>query len=161
MEKILISACLLGERVRYHGGDARIEHPRLRAWAAEGRLVLVCPEVEGGLTTPRPAAEITTTSSGRRVLTATGRDVTDAFDRGAEAALAACAAHGIHIAILKDASPSCGSHSVYDGSFRGRRVAGEGVAASRLAAAGVRIFSEAEIDAAGAYLAAVEDRNSR
>src|SRR5439155_16369381 len=89
VEKILISACLLGERVRYHGGDARIEHPSLHAWAAEGRLVLVCPEVEGGLTTPRPAAEITTTPNGRRVLTATGRDVTDAFDRGAEAALAA------------------------------------------------------------------------
>ena len=158
MEKILISACLLGERVRYHGGDARIEHPSLRAWAAEGRLVLVCPEVEGGLTTPRPAAEITTTPNGRRVHTATGRDVTDAFDRGAEAA---CAAHGIRIAILKDASPSCGSHSVYDGSFRGRRVAGEGVAAARLATAGVRIFSEAEIDAASAYLAAVEDRHSR
>ena len=59
LEKILISACLLGERVRYHGGDARIEHPILRRWQDEGRLVPLCPEVTGGLTTPRPAAEIT------------------------------------------------------------------------------------------------------
>ena len=57
MEKILVSACLLGERVRYHGGDARIEHPILQRWSEEGRLVPICPEVAGGLSTPRPAAE--------------------------------------------------------------------------------------------------------
>ena len=62
--EILISACLLGERVRYHGGDARIEHPILRRWLEEGRLVPACPEVAGGLTTPRPAAEITTSPGG-------------------------------------------------------------------------------------------------
>ena len=152
MEKILISACLLGERVRYHGGDARSEHPILRRWQGEGRLVPLCPEVTGGLATPRPAAEITVTPEGRRVLTAAGQDVTDAFERGAEAAANACAAHGIRIAILKDASPSCASHSIYDGSFSGRHVEGLGVTAARLRAAGVRIFSESEIDSAASYL---------
>jgi uncharacterized protein YbbK (DUF523 family) len=152
MEKILISACLLGERVRYHGGDARLEHPTLRRWQEEGRLVPLCPEVTGGLTTPRPAAEITVSPEGRRVLTAAGHDVTAAFERGAEAAINACAAHGIRIAILKDGSPSCGSRSIYDGTFGCRRVDGEGVTAARLRAAGVRIFSESQIDAAAVCL---------
>ena len=146
MDKILISACLLGERVRYHGGDARIEHPTLRRWQDEGRLVPLCPEVTGGLTTPRPAAEITVTPEGRRVLTAARQDVTGAFERGAEAAAHACAAHGIRIAILKDGSPSCGSRSIYDGTFSGQSVDGQGLTATRLAADGIAIFSEEEID---------------
>ena len=156
MEKILVSACLLGERVRYHGGDAWIGHPILRRWHEEGRLVPLCPEVTGGLTTPRPAAEITVTPEGRRVLTAAGQDVTGALERGAEAAANACAAHGIRIAILKDGSPSCGSRSIYDGSFSGRRLDGEGLTTTRLLAAGIRIFSENEIDAATNYLQALD-----
>jgi uncharacterized protein YbbK (DUF523 family) len=156
MQRVLISACLLGERVRYHGGDARIGHPILERWQAEGRLVPLCPEVTGGLTTPRPAAELVTTLHGRRVITAAGQDVTDAFYRGAEAAAAMCATHGIQIAILKDGSPSCGSSVIYDGSFTGRRIGGAGVTASRLRAAGIRIFSESEIDAASAYLEDLE-----
>jgi uncharacterized protein YbbK (DUF523 family) len=155
LEKILISACLLGERVRYHGGDAQCEHPILHRWLAEGRLVPLCPEVIGGLSTPRPAAEITVTAEGQSVLTAAGADVTRAFERGAEAAVHACAAHGIRVAILKDGSPSCGSRSIYDGTFSGRQVDGEGITATRLRAAGVRIFSESEIDSAAAYLDSV------
>jgi uncharacterized protein YbbK (DUF523 family) len=156
MEKILISACLLGERVRYHGGDARIEHPVLGRWLAEGRLVAVCPEVAGGLSTPRPAAEITTQPGGRWVLTQTGRDVTSAFERGAAAAALACAANGIRVAILKDGSPSCGSRAIHDGSFSGRRVAGQGLTAARLAVDRIAIFSENDIDAAAEYVAALE-----
>ena len=158
MEKILISACLLGERVRYHGGDARLEDPVLRRWHAEGRLVPLCPEVAGGLSTPRPAAEITVTPEGRRVLTAAAQDVTGAFERGADAAASACAAHGIRIAILKDGSPSCGSHAIYDGTFTRRRINGQGVTAARLHRTGVRIFSETELDSAAEYLASLERR---
>ena len=161
MERILISACLLGERVRYHGGDARSEHPTLRRWQDEGRLVPLCPEVTGGLATPRPAAEIIVTPEGRRVLTAAGTDVTRAFERGADAAAHACAAHGIRIAILKDCSPSCGSRTIYDGTFSGRQVDGEGVTATRLRAAGVRIFSEFEIDSAAACLQALATTDDR
>jgi uncharacterized protein YbbK (DUF523 family) len=161
VERILISACLLGERVRYHGGDARREHPTLRRWQDEGRLVPLCPEVTGGLTTPRPAAEIAVTPEGRRVLTAAGADVTGAFERGADAAARACATHGIRIAILKDGSPSCGSRSIYDGSFSGRQVDGEGVTATRLRAAGVRIFSESEFDSAAACLDALATTDDR
>ena len=156
MERILISACLLGERVRYHGGDARCEHPTLRRWQDEGRLVPLCPEVTGGLATPRPAAEITITPEGRCVLTAAGTDVTRAFERGADAAAHACAAHGIRIAILKDGSPSCGSRSIHDGTFSGHRVNAQGFTAARLAADGIAIFSEEEIDSAADYLKTLE-----
>jgi uncharacterized protein YbbK (DUF523 family) len=161
VEKILISACLLGERVRYHGGDARREHPALQRWQAEGRLVPLCPEVTGGLSTPRPAAEIVVTPEGRRVLTTAGTDVTRAFERGAEEAARTCAAHGIRVAILKDGSPSCGSHSIYDGTFSGRQTAGEGMTATRLRAAGVQIFSELEIDSAAACLNALATADDR
>jgi uncharacterized protein YbbK (DUF523 family) len=156
MEKILISACLLGERVRHHGGDARLDDPILARWREEGRLVPLCPEVTGGLTTPRPAAEVVVTSEGRRVLTAVGQDVTLAFERGAEAAANLCAAHDIRIAILKDRSPSCGGGEIYDGSFTGRRIHGEGVTAARLRGIGVRIFTEDELQAAFDYLETLE-----
>jgi uncharacterized protein YbbK (DUF523 family) len=155
MEKILISACLLGERVRYHGGDARIDHPLLRRWLEEGRLVPVCPEVAGGLATPRPAAEITTTGEGCRVLTETGVDVTGAFRLGAEVA-AQCAAGTARLAILKDGSPSCGSRTIADGSFSGQRVPGQGLTAARLAAVGVRVFCESELEEAARYVASLE-----
>jgi uncharacterized protein YbbK (DUF523 family) len=158
VEKILISACLLGERVRYHGGDARVDDAHLQRWHDEGRLVPLCPEIVGGLSTPRPAAEIVITPQGRRVLTAAGADLTRAFEDGADAAVRACVLHGIRMAILKDGSPSCGSGSIYDGSFRGRRLAGDGITAARLRAAGTRIFNESQIDAAADYLDDLEER---
>jgi uncharacterized protein YbbK (DUF523 family) len=164
MEKVLVSACLLGARVRYHGGDARTEHPALARWREEERLVSVCPERDGGLPTPRPPAEIVGAAGGSGVIaklavvrTAAGADVTAAFLRGAEAALDAVRQHRIRIAILKDGSPSCGSGSIYNGTFSGTRVAGAGVTAAMLQAHGVRVFSEREIDAASAYLAALEN----
>jgi uncharacterized protein YbbK (DUF523 family) len=159
MERVLISACLLGEPVRYHGGDARIEHPILRRWRREGRLVPLCPEVAGGLTTPRPAAEIRITPAGRRVLTAAGVDVTEAFERGSAAAAAACATDGIRVAVLKDGSPSCGSGTIHDGTFSGRRTGGLGLTAARLASEGVTIFREDQIDEAARHVEALDRLN--
>jgi uncharacterized protein YbbK (DUF523 family) len=156
MQRILVSACLLGERVRYHGGDARLDDPILERWRQEERLVPLCPETAGGLPTPRPPAEIATTPQGRRVLTAAGRDVTAAFERGADRAADACAAHNIRIAILKDRSPSCGVSAIHDGRFSGRLTPGQGVTAARLQAMGVRIFSEMEIDEARKHLETLE-----
>jgi uncharacterized protein YbbK (DUF523 family) len=156
--KILISACLLGERVRYHGGDARCAHPILDRWQAEGRLVPICPEVAGGLSTPRPAAELATTAGGRRVLTMAGADVTAAFERGADEAVERSLRDNVRVAILKDGSPSCGSRTIYDGSFSGRRMPGQGLTAARLIALGVRVFSEADIERAEEYLRALEQR---
>jgi uncharacterized protein YbbK (DUF523 family) len=155
MHKVLVSRCLLGHPVRYDGGS---HGPLglLERWQAEGRLVALCPEVAGGLPTPRPAAEIPGGQGAMvldgvaSVLTRDGVDVTAAFRLGAEAALALVREHGIRVAVLKARSPSCGNRENYDGSFSGTRVAGEGVTAAALRRAGVLVFSEEELDAAEA-----------
>lgn len=166
MERILISSCLLGSRVRYHGGDALCTHPLLRQWAREGRLVSVCPEVSGGLGTPRPAAEIVGEGTGAAVLGGTaavrtehGADVTEAFLAGARAALAVAQAHGVKIAVLKDGSPSCATGGLYDGTFRGRRRQGLGVAAALLASHGIKVFSESQLDEVATWLRRLEGPN--
>lgn len=157
MEKILVSACLLGQRVRYDGGgfDPR---QQLLDWQAQGRLVIVCPEVAGGLPTPRAPAEIPG-GQGAQVLagrlpvhTDQGEDVTAPFVRGAEHALALVRQHNIHYALLKARSPSCGNVENYDGSFSGLRVSGEGVTAAALRQEGVRVFNEEQLDELSALL---------
>jgi len=163
MEKILVSACLLGERVRYDAGDVSCLHPVLRGWAAEGRLVQVCPEVAGGLAVPRPPAQIRGPGGGAavlagsaRVVTIDGDDVTSAFVAGAQVALEAARRHGARLAILKDRSPSCGSTQIHDGTFAGVRVPGMGTTAAVLRAAGIAVFADTELDAAAAWLAELE-----
>lgn len=163
MEKILISACLLGERVRYDAGDVSCMHPALRVWAAEGRLVPVCPEVAGGLPVPRPPAEIQGPGGGPAVLAGTaqvhttrGQDVTPAFLAGAQVALDAARRHRVRLAILKDDSPSCGSTRIHDGTFSGVRIPGMGATAALLRAAGIEVFPESDIEAAAARLAELE-----
>ena len=163
MQSILVSACLLGHPVRYDGGRAEVEFHILRRWAAEGRVVAVCPEVAGGLPTPRPPAEISGGRGGSLVLDGSatvidvaGRDITTSFVRGAEHVLAVAEARGARIAVLKDGSPSCGSTYTYDGSFTGRRVPAPGVTAARLREAGLRVFGEAQLEEAAVYLAALE-----
>jgi uncharacterized protein YbbK (DUF523 family) len=163
MEKVLVSRCLLGHRVRYDGG-AHGPFDRLAQWRDEGRVVPLCPEVAGGLPTPRPPAEIPG-GQGAAVLdgqlpvrTDTGADVTAAFVAGAEAALRLVREHGIRLAVLKARSPSCGNLENYDGSFSGTRVPGEGVTAAALRRAGVRVFSEEQLDAAARALAELERR---
>ncbi|WP_370676296.1 DUF523 domain-containing protein [Pleomorphomonas sp. PLEO] len=152
MDRILISACLLGRPVRYDGAGKRLDDPRLERWQAEGRLVPVCPELMGDLSVPRPAAEIVGGSgadvlAGRaRVVTVTGEDVTAAFVAGAEAALEYARRSGCVYALLIDRSPSCGSLSIYDGSFSGRRLEGAGVTAALLAAHGIGVFADHDID---------------
>ena len=161
MEKILVSRCLLGHRVRYDGG-AHGPFDLLGVWQSEGRIVPLCPEVAGGLPTPRPPAEIPGGLGGAvldgrvAVVTVGGEDVTTAFVAGAEAALELIARHGIRLAVLKARSPSCGNLENYDGSFSGTRVAGEGVTAAALKRAGVAVFNETELVAAQRLLAALE-----
>jgi uncharacterized protein YbbK (DUF523 family) len=154
MERILVSACLLGENVRYDGGAATSDDPRLRRWLAEGRVVGFCPEVAGGLGAPRPRAE----RSGPRVMTDAGADVTSAFARGAALACEAARQHHIRVALLKDGSPSCGSTYRHDGTFSGRRIEAPGVTTEALRAAGVRVFNEQQTAEAAAYLEALERR---
>lgn len=148
--KLLVSACLLGEPVRYDGQAQRLVDPSLRAWQRAGMLVSFCPEVAGGLPTPRPAAEC---QADGRILTCSGEDVTAAFRRGAEAALALCRREGIQCALLKERSPSCGSQRIYDGRFRGVTQSGEGMTANLLRQQGIRVFSEEQLDELKAFVA--------
>lgn len=162
-EKILISGCLLGEKVRYDGKAATVENNLLAQWQTEGRLVSVCPEVDGGLTIPRLPAEMSGSSNGKDVLMQIasikrkdGADVTAAFLKGANHALAVAKKHNIKIAVLKDNSPSCASRMIYDGSFSGKKVPGQGVTAALLEENGIKVFSENELAAAESYLRSLE-----
>ncbi|WPC04957.1 DUF523 domain-containing protein [Pseudomonas sp. MBLB4123] len=161
MQKILVSRCLLGHPVRYDGG-AHGPFGLLERWQAEGRVVALCPEVAGGLPTPRPPAEIPGGQGGQvldgllPVRSVDGEDFTAAFLAGAQQALALVERHQIRLALLKARSPSCGNRENYDGSFSGRRVAGEGVTAALLRRAGVQIFSEEELAEAEAALRRLE-----
>lgn len=146
--KILISACLAGRECRFDGtGSLDDEVSRL---VAEGRAVLVCPEVDGGLGTPRPPAEIvggdgTDVIEGRaRVVTVDGEDVTEAYLKGARRALETARRTGATTAILKARSPSCGAGGVYDGTFSRTLQAGDGVTAALLRAEGITVLTDEE-----------------
>lgn len=150
MKRVLVSACLLGERVRFDGADKLAHHDVLARWLREGRVVRVCPEVAGGLPVPRPPAEL----RNGLVVTKDGRDVSAELARGAQEALRLVREFGVKVAVLKANSPSCGSGFIYDGTFNGTRVPGDGVTTALLRAHGVEVFSELEWDAADEALRA-------
>ncbi len=141
---VLISACLLGVSCRYDGQSKPCHWPG----APEGiHWIPVCPEIYGGLPTPRVPAE----RLGDAVRTADGRDVTAAYRRGAAETLRLATLFGCRAAVLKARSPSCGRGSIYDGTFTGRLTTGDGVTAALLAQHGIRIFDETEWDALSAW----------
>lgn len=165
MERILVSACLVGQRVRYNATDARGAWPNLTAlerWQVQGRVVPFCPELAGGFPVPRPPAEIPG-GQGRDVLAGRaqvieqgGTQVTDFFVRGAQLALREAQRLGIRVAVLKEGSPSCGVHRLYAGDFSGRMKEGRGVTTELLEQHGIRVFSEAQADKVDAVLARLE-----
>ena len=140
MEKILISACLVGDKVKYDGKSNY--NPKIEQLLEKYDLVPFCPEVEGGLKTPRTPSERVKD----RVKTKDGRDVTKNFTTGAELALNICLYLGIRIAILKENSPSCGSSKIYDGTFTNTLTDGVGVTTELLKRKGIKVISENEID---------------
>jgi len=150
---LIISACLLGVACNHEGrGSPRAVVDDL---AERYRLIPVCPEVLGGLPTPRAAAELdggdgadVLAAGGARVVNVDGEDVSAAYRRGAEAAVAVARAVGATRAVLKARSPSCGTAGVYDGTFSRRLVPGRGVTAAALAAAGLEVGSEEDAAAA-------------
>lgn len=148
MEKIFVSACLTGARVRYDGQSKAVDDQLLATWRAEGRLVTLCPEMAAGLPSPRPAAEIAPGATAQEVLNGRagiydkdGYDFTAEFTRGADLALELAQDNGCRFALLADGSPSCGSTYVHSGNFDGQRHSGEGVVAARLRAAGINVFT--------------------
>jgi len=146
---ILVSACLLGTCCN-HEGRASLR-PRVQQLADAARLVPICPEVVGGLTTPRPPAELIggvgadVLAGSARVRTEAGDDVTDAYQRGAAAAVELALAVGATRAVLKARSPSCGAAAVYDGTFTRTLRSGSGVTAAALRAAGLDVVSDEDL----------------
>ncbi len=134
--RVAISACLLGAAVRYDGGSKPIDE--VRELAEKVEVVRVCPETASGLPVPRPPAE----QREGRVFLADGRDVTDEFAHGAKLCLDAVRRSPVSLAVLKAKSPSCGVGLVYDGTYSGRLVPGQGVFARRLEEEGICVVTE-------------------
>ena len=139
MERILISACLVGDNVKYDGGNNK--NPLIEKLLEKYELVPFCPEVEGGLPTPRHPSE----QRGEQVINDIDEDVTDEFNKGADLALNICLYLKIKKAILKERSPSCGVHSIYDGTFSHKVIPGSGVTAALLKRKGIDVYNEDEI----------------
>ena len=138
--KILVSACLLGVGCRYDGKS--VPSAAVLALMRKHTLIPVCPEILGGLPTPRVPAE----RQGAKVVNRAGEDVTAAYRRGAEETLRLARLYGAQVAVLKTKSPSCGKRLIYDGGFCGRLVPGTGVTAELLAAAGIAVYTEEETE---------------
>lgn len=134
--RFVVSACLAGERCRYDSGDNTCA--LVVRLVQEGKAVPACPEILGGLATPRSPCE----RQGDRVMNRDGQDVTDFFERGAALAMERAHTNGCTAAIVKSRSPSCGYGRIYDGSFSRTFCSGDGVWAEKLRAEGFELFSE-------------------
>ena len=139
MEKLIVSACLLGVSCRYDGKSKPCE--KVKRLAEKYELIPVCPEVFGGLSTPRPPSEMQNDGS---FINALGEDVTANYRKGAEETLRIAMENGCKLAILKEKSPSCGSGLIYDGTFSGTLVPGDGVTAELLKENGIEVYGETE-----------------
>ena len=143
---ILVSACLAGLKVRYNGTDCLDE--RIRRLIAEKKAMTICPEVMGGLSTPRDPAEIIggngydVLERKAKVISISGEDVTEAFVKGAYSALKKAQEVGATTVVLKENSPSCGSSMIYNGTFSGQKMDGVGVTAALLRRNGIVVISE-------------------
>ena len=138
----MISACLLGFACKYCGGSNKLTERQLAALGERFRLIPVCPETAGGLPTPRDPSE----RLGDKVVSNQGRDVTAQYQKGAETALWLARRYDCKAALLKENSPSCGSGQIYDGSFTGKLIPGDGVAAEELKKEGLIVFGESDTD---------------
>ena len=136
---ILVSACLLGENCKYSGGNNYCE--KVVSFLKDKEYLPVCPELMGGLNSPRPPAEI----RHGRVIDQEGNDVSEAFLCGAEKTLALAKEHRPELIILKANSPSCGVDMIYDGTFSGKRIQGTGKTAAVLLANGFQVITEEAI----------------
>lgn len=141
---ILVSACLAGVCCKYSGGNNYNE--KIFDLVKKGNAILVCPEQLGGLATPRAPAEIRTIQGKRYVMTKDGEDVTENFKRGANEVLKLAKSLNIKKAVLKSKSPSCGYGKIYDGTFSGKLISGNGILADMLIQNGVEVVSSEEFE---------------
>ncbi|MCQ6276272.1 DUF523 domain-containing protein [Bacillus sp. V3B] len=143
---ILVSACLAGFDVKYDGSHNL--NLKINKWFEEKKAMPVCPEVLGGLSIPREPAEIVggdgedVLNGQAKVMTNTGKDVTEQFIKGARETLKIAKENEATIVVLKERSPSCGSTMIYNGEFKGNKVRGDGVTAALLKRNGIQVVSE-------------------
>ena len=140
MEKVLVSACLIGNNCKYNGKNNKNE--KIIEFLKDKEVVLVCPEVMGGLSTPRLKSEILVNEKELKVINEEGMDVTSNFVSGAEIALKRALANNVKLAILKEKSPSCGVKKIYNGEFNGTKVDGSGVLVRMLIANNIKVLTE-------------------
>lgn len=143
---IVCSACLVGMACKYNGKSNNVDE-RVVQLVKEGKAVPVCPEMLGGLEVPRIPSEI----KGDKVIMADGKDVTEAFEKGAQMALAITEAIKADTAILMPRSPSCGSDYIYDGQFCRRLIKGDGVFVRLLKNEGIKVYQPDAYFKEGAY----------
>ncbi len=139
MDKVLVSACLLGENCRYKGDNCK--NDKVLELSQKYKLIPVCPEQLGGLSTPRKPAE----RVGKKVLAADGTDVTKEYLKGAKIALEIAKDNDVKFCVFKSSSPSCGKGKIYDGTFSGVKISGNGVTAEVLEANGFKVVTEEEL----------------
>lgn len=140
MENILVSSCIYGNNTKYNGLNNY--NPLIEKIKKKYNVILICPEVMGGLSTPRNPSEI----KENKVYSNTGVDVTKEYNKGAQIALELVKKYNITKAILKESSPSCGSNLIYDGSFSGKKINGMGITARLLVENGIEIYNENQIE---------------
>lgn len=141
MYEYIVSACFCGINCKYSGGNNKNEF--IRKLVIEGKAFPVCPEVFGGLSTPRKPCEITIDENGnKKILSKDGKDLTEEFKNGAQKTLQIAKILNIKKAILKSKSPSCGYKKVYDGTFSGKLKEGSGFAAQLLLDNGIKVYTE-------------------
>lgn len=139
-EKILVSACLLGQYVRYDGKIKEVT-PQIKELCDRYEVIPICPERDGGLPIPRPQNEIV----GGKVMNILGKDVTKEFVKGAELALETAKKNNVKKAVLKQSSPSCGTKFVYNGKFEGVKINGMGITAKMLSENGIEVLGEDDL----------------
>ena len=144
MEKVLVSACLIGNNCKYNGGNNKKE--KIIEYLKDKEIILVCPEVMGGMDVPRLKSEIVVNEKDLKVINEKGKNVTSFFVKGANIALRRAIANGVKVAILKEKSPSCGYKKVYDGNFSGTKVDGSGVFTRMLLEKGIKILTEEDFE---------------
>ena len=140
MQSLLISSCLLGNECKYCGGSNKLSDEAIAELKKNYRLVPVCPEVAGGLSVPRDPSEI----RDGKVYSSAGRDVTEEYQKGAMTAVKLAEMFGCCKAVMKQSSPSCGSKYIYDGTFTGRQIPGNGIAVRELKIRGIKVMDENE-----------------
>lgn len=137
----IVSACLCGEKCRYDGRIKQLDN--IKQLVDEGRAIMVCPEVLGGLSVPRPQCEI----KDSKVINIKGEDKTNNFEIGAKKVLSIAQKHNIKKAILKEKSPSCGSKYIYDGTFDNNLIKGQGLTTKLLRDNNIQVISDEEFEA--------------